>query len=121
MRILINRAVKCFMNLRRAGARIYDKIFLIDKLLAVDIENNRGPFIHMTLSSVFTEPTARSNVDDAGSARDCDIARVYSQGLGEMLAQIFNRPRIRSALAALVAKLIRLVVAVSYEGKRLNR
>ena len=75
----------------------------------------------MTLSSVFTEASARSNVDDAGSARDCDIARVYSQLFGEMQAQTFNRPRIRSALAALVTKLIPLVVALSSEEKSLNR
>jgi hypothetical protein len=120
VRILINRAVKCFMNIGRAGARIYDKIIFIFELHAIDIENNRGPSIDMTLSSTFTEATANSDVDDACSARDSDLARVNSQLLGEMQTQTFNCPGIRNALAALVTKLIWLVVALRSEEGCLN-
>ena len=108
------------MHIGRAGTGIYDIEIFKNELLAIDIENDRSSFIYMTLSSIFAEASARSNVDDASSARDCDFAQVNSQLFGEMLAQIFNRPRIRSALAALVTKLIWLVLAFNSEGESLN-
>ena len=91
----------------------------MNKLPAIDFKNDSGPFIWMTLSSISTFATAASDVDDASSARDCDPAWVHTQLFGEMQAQTFHRPRIGSALAALVTKLIRLaaIVALHTEGE----
>lgn len=91
----------------------------MNKLPAINFENDFGPFIWMTLSSISTFAAAASDVDDASSARDRDSAWVHTQLFGEMQTQTFHRPRIGSALAALVTKFIRLaaIVALHTEGE----
>ena len=76
----------------------------------------------MTLSSISTFAAAASDVDDASSARDRDRAWVHTQLFGEMQAQTFHSPRIRSALTAMVTKFIRLaaIVALHTEGEALG-
>ena len=110
------------MHIGRAGTGIYDIEIFKNELLAIDIENDRSSFIYMTLTSIFAEARARSNVDDASSARDRDRAGVLTQLFGEMQAQTFHSPRIRSALTAMVTKFIRLaaIVALHTEGEALG-
>ena len=109
------------MNFRCAGTWIYDVELSILKFAAIDFKHNRGFSLRMTISSIFTNSGAASDVDDAGCSRNGDFARVNSQLFWEMQAQMNHSPDFCNALASLVAEPVDLVAIFSEEKSERGR